>query len=384
MESARATAIFATATTVALSIIAVLAPILGALADFYAWRKRMLAGFLFLGVCSTAALGLTGQGDWRLGAGLFILANIGASGSFVFYDSLLPHIATPKEVDQVSTAGYALGYLGGGLVLAVNLLWIMKPNVFGMSDPETAMRWSFLSVAVWWALFSIPLLRKVPEPPGARFRAGHPIKIAFGRLASTFRELRTYRQAFLLLVGFLIYNDGIGTIIRMTSVYGAEIGLESSTMVAAILMVQFLGIPFTFAFGALSSKVGPKNSILFALSIYVVVAVLAYRMTTAREFFILAGLVAIAQGGCQALSRSLFASLIPSERASEFFGFFAVAEKFSGVAGTGIFAFLVAATGSGRAAVLSIVAFFVVGGFFLMAVDVEEGRSHLTAPPEQD
>jgi MFS transporter, UMF1 family len=381
MAPARATAIFATATTIALSVIAVLAPILGAVADYYAWRKRMLSFFLLLGVVSTAGLSLTGQGDWKLGAGLFILANIGASGSFVFYDSLLPHIASPKEVDKVSTAGYALGYLGGGLLLAVNLMWILKPAVFGMADPQAAMRWSFLSVAIWWALFSIPLLRQVPEPPGAADKMkGHPVKVAFSRLASTLRDLRSYRQAFLLLIGFLIYNDGIGTIIRMTGVYASDIGLESSTIITAVLMVQFLGIPFTLAFGALSSKTGTKNAILLALSIYVVVAVLAYRLTTAREFYILAGLVAVAQGGCQALSRSLFASLIPSDRTSEFFGFFAVAEKFSGVAGTGIFAILISATGSSRAAVLSIVAFFVIGAGFLMAVDVDKGRLAL----EQD
>ena len=380
LEPARATTVFATATTAALCVVAFLAPILGAVADHYAIRKRLLAFFLMLGVLGTAGLAWTGAGDWKLGASLFILANIGASGSFVFYDSLLPHIAGPKEVDRVSTAGYALGYLGGGLLLAVNLLWIMKPDVFGFADAPTAMRWSFLSVAIWWGLFSIPLLRRVPEPPGSEVREGNPVTVAFLRLLSTFRELKRYRQALLLLIGFLIYNDGIGTIIRMTSVYGTEIGLESSTMISAILMVQFLGIPFTFAFGALSDKIGTKKAILLALAIYMVVAVLAYKMSNAKEFYALAVLVAIAQGGCQALSRSLFASLVPPAKTSEFFGFFAVAEKFSGVAGTGIFALLVALTGSGRTAVLSIAAFFVIGAAFLMAVDVEEGRRNL----EQD
>ncbi|MFA5507294.1 MAG: MFS transporter [Vulcanimicrobiota bacterium] len=376
LEPARTTAIFAGATTVALSVVAVLAPILGALADSYALRKKLLGAFLALGVLATAGLAWTGPGDWQAGALLFILANIGASGSFVFYDSLLPHVARPEEVDRVSTAGYALGYLGGGILLAVNLLWIMKPDLFGFADAPTAMRWSFLSVALWWGLFSIPLLRGVPEPPGDPSITGNPVLVSFRRLGSTFRELKQYKQAFLLLLGFLIYNDGIGTIIRMTSVYGSEIGLESSTMVSAILMVQFLGIPFTFAFGALAGRIGPKNSIMIALAVYVVVAVLAYRMTSAREFYTLAILVAVAQGGCQALSRSLFASLVPPEKTSEFFGFFAVAEKFSGVAGTGIFAVLVALTGSGRAAVLSIVVFFVVGGVFLALVDVEQGRKN--------
>lgn len=374
LESSKATAIYATATTIALAVIAIMSPFLGALADYYALRKRLLGGFLALGICSTAGLGLVGPGDWELGCVLFILANIGASGSFVFYDSLLPHIANSKEIDRVSTAGYALGYLGGGLLLGLNLLWVMRPHWFGMASPEIAMRWSFVSVALWWGIFSIPLFRFVPEPSVQQKGEGNPIRVMFGRLGATFRELNRYRHAFLMLLAFLIYNDGIGTIIRMANVYGTEIGLPSSAMVAAVMMVQFLGIPFTFAFGALASRIGPKPSILFALCLYAVVSFVAFRMTTAQEFFLLAILVAVAQGGCQALSRSLFASLIPEHKATEFFGFFAVAEKFAGVAGSAIFAGLVAGTGSGRLAVLSMVLFFVVGALILTRVDVAEGR----------
>ena len=374
LEDSKATAIYATATTIALAIIAIMSPFLGALADYYALRKRLLGGFLALGICSTAGLGLVGPGDWKLGSILFILANIGASGSFVFYDSLLPHIANSKEIDRVSTAGYALGYLGGGLLLSLNLAWVMRPHWFGMGSPEIAMRWSFVSVAIWWGVFSIPLFRLVPEPSVQQKGEGSPIKVMFGRLRTTFRELNRYRHAFLMLLAFLIYNDGIGTIIRMANVYGTEIGLPSSAMVAAVLMVQFLGIPFTFAFGAVASRIGPRPAILFALCLYAVVSIVAFRMTTAREFFLLAILVAVAQGGCQALSRSLFASLIPEHKATEFFGFFAVAEKFAGVAGSAIFAGLVAGTGSGRLAVLSMVLFFVAGALILTRVDVDEGR----------
>lgn len=374
LEPAVATARYAAATTLALAVVAVLSPFLGALADHYAIRKRLLAIFLTLGVISTAGLGFVGQGDWKLGALLFVLANIGASGSFVFYDSLLPHIADSEEIDRVSTAGYALGYLGGGLLLGLNLCWILKPGLFGLPSPEVAMRLSFVSVAVWWAIFSIPILTKVPEPRRAETIEGNPISITLSRLGETLKELRRYRQALIMLGAFLIYNDGIGTIIRMANSYGSEIGLPSSAMVGAVLMVQFLGIPFTFAFGALASKIGPKRSILVALTIYAGVSYVAYRMTNIQEFFLLAILIAVAQGGCQALSRSLFASLIPEEKATEFFGFFAVSEKFAGVAGSAIFASLVHLTGSGRLAVLSIVFFFIVGGLLLSFVNVEAGR----------
>lgn len=384
MEPSRATAIFGTATTIALSIIAFLAPILGAVADSYALRKKMLGFFLSLGVLSTAGLAFTGEGDWRIGAFLFVLANIGASGSFVFYDSLLPHIANAKEIDRVSTAGYAMGYLGGGTLLAINLAWIMKPETFGLADAPQAMRLSFLSVAAWWGIFSIPLFRRVPEPAGGESVEGSPVVVAFLRLRETFSELRRYRQALVMLIAFLIYNDGIGTIIRFTSIYGAEVGLSSGVMVGAILMVQFLGIPFTFVFGALAGKIGAKRSILLALAIYILVAILAYRLQTAREFWMLAFLVAVAQGGCQALSRSLFASIIPTDKTSEFFGFFAVAEKFAGVAGTAIFTGLITLTGSGRLAVLAIVVFFLVGGGLLLSVDVEAGRRAVAEQNDPD
>lgn len=375
MDPTEATTRYSAATTLALVIVAVVSPFLGALADYYAVRKKLLGVFLSLALLATAALSLVGQGDWKLGSVLFILANVGASGSFVFYDSLLPHIANDEEIDRVSTAGYALGYLGGGLLLALNLAWVMKPSVFGLSSPEQAMRVSFVSVSLWWAVFSIPLFRRVGEPPGEERANLNPLAVTFKRLADTFRDLRRYRQAFLMLLAFLIYNDGIGTIIRMATAYGSEIGVPRTLMIGVVLLVQFLGIPFTFAFGWLAQKIGAKRSILIALGIYTLVSFVAYRMQSAQEFLLLGILVAIAQGGCQALSRSLFASLIPDHKASEFFGFFGVAEKFAGVAGMGIFTVLLSFTQSGRTAVLSMSAFFLVGGLLLSLVRVEEGRS---------
>ena len=369
---------FAATTFLALSVVAVLAPILGALADFAAIKKKMLGAFLALGVVATACLFFIERGDWLLAATLFVLANIGATASFVFYDSLLPHIARPAELDRVSTAGYALGYLGGGMLLAVNLAWIQRPGLFGLGGPELATRLSFLSVAVWWLGFSIPLFRTVPEPARALEadeQAGqHPVRAAFVRLGETLRELRGYRSAFLMMLAFLVYNDGIGTIIRMATIYGTEIGLDQGTLITALVLVQFIGVPFAFLFGQLASRLGVKRSIFVSLAVYIGISILAYGMTTATEFYVLAVLVGMVQGGSQALSRSLFASMVPRHKSSEFFGFFGVFEKFAGIVGPGVFAVMILVTGSSRGAILSIIAFFVIGGTLLWVVDVEEGR----------
>jgi UMF1 family MFS transporter len=317
------------------------------------------------------------RGEWQFAALLFIVVNIGVSASFVFYDSLLPHIAGPDEMDRVSSAGYALGYVGGGLLLAINLAWILKPALFGLGDAGVASRLSFLSVAVWWLVFSIPMFRRVPEPavrPQNLHRDGSPIVASLRQLVVTLRDLRRYRQAFLMLVAFLIYNDGIGTMIRMAGPYGKEIGLPENALITAFVMVQFVGIPFAFAFGWLAGRIGAKTSIFVALVVYVAISIVAYYMTTAWQFFLLSFLVATVQGGSQALSRSLFASMIPPEKSSEFFGFFGVFEKFAGIVGPALFAITVRATGSSRNAILSVIAFFVIGAALLWMVDVEEGK----------
>ena len=378
MPEATATARFATATTLALAAIAVVSPALGAYADYAGMKKRLLGLFLGFGVATTAAMYFIGPGQWKLAALLFILSNICISGSFVFYDSLLPHIADGDEMDRVSSAGYALGYLGGGLLLAVNLAWILQPAWFGISDSGLASRLSFVSVAVWWLLFSIPLFRRVPEPavrPTDLPPGMGPVRAAIMQLAVTVRELRRFREAFLMLIAFLIYNDGVGTIIRMAGPYGQEIGLPSNALIAAFVMVQFVGIPFAFAFGALADRIGAKSSIFLALVVYIAISIVGYFMTSAWEFWLLSFMVAMVQGGSQALSRSLFASMIPKEKSSEFFGFFGVFEKFAGIFGPALFAITVQMTGSSRHAILSVIGFFVVGAVLLWRVDVPGGQA---------
>ena len=384
LPGATATARFATATTIALTIIALASPILGAYADFAGAKKRMLAAFMAVGVAATAAMFLIDRGEWRLALTLFVVANIGISGSFVFYDSLLPHIASDTEMDRVSSAGYALGYLGGGLLLVLNLLWIMKPGWFGLRDAGLASRLSFLSVAIWWVVFSIPLFRHVSEPPVkpnlAALATGNMLRASFVQLAGTMREFRKYRQAGLMLLAFLIYNDGIGTIIRMAGIYGTEMNLPESALIGAIVMVQFVGIPFAVLFGKLAGRIGAKQAIFLSLVVYTGISIIGYNMTAAWQFYLLAFLVGTVQGGSQALSRSLFATMIPRDKSSEFFGFFAVFEKFAGIFGPAVFAVTVALTGSSRNAILSVIAFFVAGAAVLSKVDVEEGQRAARAP----
>ena len=381
-----ATQRLATVNTLALVIIAILSPILGAISDYRGTKKRWLALFMTIGVGAVLGMYFVDGGDLDLASVLFTVSLIGVAGSFVFYEALLPHIARPGEIDRVSTAGYALGYLGGGVLLAFNLAWIQRPDWFGLpsgpgltpSETTLPVRLAFLSVAAWWILFALPLFRRVPEPPPrleSDERPGErPIRMAFVRLTETFRELRSYRNAFLMLLAFLIYNDGIQTIIKMATAYGTELGIGASALIGAILLVQFVGIPCSFLFGMVAGRIGAKRAIFIGLLAYTAISLLGYFMKTAAHFYVLAALVGTVQGGTQALSRSLFASMIPQHKSGEFFGFFSVFEKFAGIFGPLIFAGTIAMTGSSRNAILSVILFFALGALLLVPVNVAEGQ----------
>jgi UMF1 family MFS transporter len=319
-----ATQAIATANTIVAIVLAILSPILGAVSDYVAAKKRMLGASMVVGAAAVAGMFFVQQGDYRLALVLFVISLIGATASTVFYDALLPHIAGEHEIDRVSSAGYAIGYIGGGLLLALNLAWILKPGWFGLpsgsglssADRTLPTRLALLSVAVWWVVFSIPLFRRVPEPPRTRepdeLKGGSVLVTPFVRVVETFRALRGYKQAFLMLLAFMIYNDGIQTIQKMAAVYGKDLGIADSVLISAILIVQFVGFPFAFLFGMIAARIGAKRAIFIGLLVYAGISVLGFYMRTAAHFILLAGLVATVQGGTQALSRSLFASLIPT------------------------------------------------------------------------
>lgn len=597
-SAAVATSYWSLGLSISILIVALISPILGTISDVMRGKKKFLSIFVTLGVISTGFLVLIDTGDWLLASLLFVFGRVGFAGANVFYDALLPHIAKEKDLDVVSTRGYAMGYLGGGLLLAVNIVMIqLLPGTWGP-------RLSFLSVAVWWVIFSIPIFRQVPEPPAATatLAPGETVvSVSIKRLVNTIRDIRQYRELFKYLIAFLIYIDGVGTIIGVAVIYGAELGFGSIELIAALLMVQFVGIPYSLIFGRLPSQqekrrpffltfvlfniialpltgilgarllpteiagtppapyqdtasavgqgsytinepavltsgswesqmipagelgresdaayystnqsgdslafafngqtiqivhsIGPdhgiwaveldglpyldedsgeavlvnayhpttryeevleivaaepgehmltlvntpatdpassgnrlsvarlqvlppirlsslpliiglifavqaiglllalllgktlfgklaeridtRRGILIALSIYTIVAIWGYFIDSVVEFWFLAWMVAVVQGGSQALSRSLFSSMSPAAKSGEFFGLFGIMEKFSAMTGPLVFAWAATTFGSSRPAVLSLIAFFVVGGYLLTRVDIAEGR----------
>jgi UMF1 family MFS transporter len=371
----QATVYYGYTASLALLMVALTAPILGAIADHSRSKKKFLLAFAVLGIIFTGFLATLKTGEWTAASIFFILGYVGFAGSIIFYESLLPHIADAASIDRVSSKGYAVGYLGGGLLLALNVAWIIKPKLFLMGNTEIASRISFLSVAVWWAVFSIPLFRHVPEPPGGA-TASEPassVRAGFMRLASTLREIRQYKELTKFLVAFWLYSDGIGTVIKMATIYGDEIGIKQETLIGALLVVQFVGIPFTILFGRLATRLGAKRVLFLALGIYCLVSMGGYFMSKAWHFWALALLVATSQGGAQAISRSLFTRMVPKSKSAEFFGFYSVSSKFAGIFGPLLFALVGQLTGTSRLSIFSLVFFFIAGGLILSRVDVEKG-----------
>ncbi len=372
-----ATAYWGFTTSIAALIAAIISPILGAVADFRGSKKRFLTIFMLIGVTATALLYLVQTGDWLLASIFFVFGNIGFAGSLVYYDALLPHIARPEEIDQVSSRGYAMGYIGGGILLAFNLFMIMfVPTLVPSLDTGLMTRLTFVTVAVWWLIFTLPILLRVKEPP-RRIEAHEvgfsPLKASFTRLYRTFKELRKYRELSLGLLAFWVYSNGIGTIITMATIYGAELGFSQTTLIGTLLMVQFLAAPFAFLFGWLSKRLGTKKSIYLSLGIYSLIAIAGYFLYQEWQFWALGAAVATVQGGSQALSRSLIGKMIPKSKSAEFYGFFSVFEKFASILGPLLFGIVSTIMGESRLSIVSLILFFAIGIFILSKVNVEKG-----------
>jgi len=372
-----ATAYWGYTSSVSALIAAIISPILGAVADFRGSKKKFLAIFMALGVTGTALLYFIQSGDWLLASIFFLFGNVGFAGSLVYYDALLPHVARPDEMDQVSSRGYAMGYIGGGLLLAVNLVMIMfVPKMVPSLDAGLMTRLSFVTVAVWWFVFTLPLLTRVKEPPRrieAHEEGFSPIKASFMRLYETFKEIRKYRDLSLGLLAFWVYANGIGTIIVMATAYGNELGFGQTTLIGTLLMVQFLAAPFAMLFGWLSKKIGTKKSIYLSLSIYTLIAIAGYFLYHEWQFWVLGAAVATVQGGSQALSRSFIGKMMPKSKSAEFYGFFSVFEKFASILGPAIFGVVATLMGESRLSIASLVVFFAVGMILLRNVNLERG-----------
>jgi len=362
-------------------LVALMAPVLGAIADRSSARVRMLMGFTVLGAASTAGLALAGEGQWQLAALLYLAASLGFWGGIVFNDSLLLHVAEPEEYDLVSGFGYALGYLGGGLLFAVNVAMTIKPEYFGLADASAAVRASFVMVGIWWLLFSLPLAFHVREKRSVQAVApGLAVRRGFQELLGTLHEIRRYRPVLWFLAAYWLYIDGVNTVMKMAVDYGLALGFEATDLVAALLLTQFVAFPAALAFGWLGKKIGARRGIFLALTVYAAVTCYAYFIQEARDFYLMAVAIGLVQGGVQSLSRSYYGRLVPAGKSSEFFGFYNMMGKFAAVLGpllTGIVARL---TGDSRLGILSILLLFVGGASLLVAAARSERRSGYRLP----
>jgi UMF1 family MFS transporter len=372
-----ATAYWAYTTSASLLLVALIGPLLGAMADIVSGKKRFLVVALILGVLGSIGLAFLGKDTFLLGSLVFAVGNLGFAGGNIFYEALLPHIARSNDIDRVSTRGYALGYLGGGLLLIINVLWLLRPDWFWLPDRNFALRASFVSVAVWWFIFALPLFRNLSEScrcDQPRFSTRIFID-GFRRLARTLSEIRRYRQLALFLVAFWIYNDGISTIIKIATAYGDEIGVDHNHMLIALILTQLVGFPSTLGFGPLARSLGAKRSIFLGLAVYMLISIAGFFMRTALHFYVLAVVVGLVQGGTQALSRSLFATMVPKNRSAEFFGFFSTGEKLAGIVGPALFGLVGQLTGSSRWGIISVTCLLVAGSALLWRVDEQKGQS---------
>ena len=367
-------------------IVALSAPILGAIADKGTSRKKFLLFFAFMGVVMTSSLYMVSKGNWTMAVMVYVFATIGFSGGNIFYDSLITGVASEKKLDFVSALGFSLGYLGGGVLFAVNVWMTLSPETFGFADAGEAVKFSFLSVGVWWAVFSVPLLLFVKEPTYGEAKSGvNMVKAGLTQLKETFQEVRHLKTIFLFLVAYWLYIDGVDTIVRMAVDYGISIGFESNDLIVALLITQFVGFPSAIGFGYLGGKIGAKGAIFIAIAVYLFVSIWGAFIQSKNEFYILAIIIGLVQGGIQALSRSYYAKIIPVDKSAEYFGFYNMIGKFAVVIGPvlmGGVGLLVKSMGYGsdiasRAGIASISLLFIAGGILFYFVNQEKGREEV-------
>jgi UMF1 family MFS transporter len=367
-------------------LVALMAPVLGAIADRGEAKKKFLLSFAALGILATSCLYLVPRGSWQVAAACYVFAMMGFAGSIIFYDSLLTSVAAEARRDFVSSLGFSLGYLGGGVLFALNVWMTLSPAAFGLPDSGEGVKLSFLSVGLWWAAFSLPLIFLVRERAGTVKKARRVvIREGIGQLRDTVREIRHMKTIFLFLAAYWLYIDGVDTIIVMALDYGLSIGFKSEDLIVALLITQFIGFPSALFFGYLGERIGAKRAILIGIGVYLFITIYGAFIDDKREFFILACMIGLVQGGVQALSRSLYSRIIPADKSAEFFGFYNMLSRFATVAGpvligtTGIAARSMGYEGStaSRIGIVSVAILFLAGGFILRFVDEDKGKEEL-------
>jgi len=391
----QSTAMLGFGNSLASLIVALMAPVMGAIADRGSLKKKFLIFFAYLGVLMTAGLYMVDKGNWLMAIFVYIMGVIGFSGANIFYDSLLTIVAEESKVDSVSSFGYAMGYLGGGLLFLLNVIMTLHPEIFGFSDAGEAVRWSFLSVALWWGTFTIFTIVWVQEPKVEnRNNQKNSVIGGLKQLIHTFEEIRHLKTVIIFLLAYWFYIDGVDTIVKMAVDYGMSIGFESDDLIIALLLVQFVGFPAALFFGNLGEKWGVRSSIFLAIGVYIGVTIWGMMMREKYEFYILAIVIGLVQGGIQALSRSYYSRLIPKNQSAEYFGFYNMLGKFAAILGPALMGFvgllmrdflmpesptaeqiLEVGQQASRFSIGSIVILFVVGGVLLFFVDEEKGRS---------
>jgi UMF1 family MFS transporter len=368
------------ANSISCILIALIAPILGAIADIGTLKKKFLMFFAFIGIVMTLSLYLVSEGNWIIAIVIYILANIGFSGGNIFYDALLTLVSSDKKMDFVSALGYSLGYLGGGILFAINVWMSVSPKTFGLSNTLEAIKFSFLTVGIWWAIFSVPIFLFVKEDKSSNKKFnGNTVKAGLLQLRETFKEIRRLKPIFLFLLAYWFYMDGVDTIIRMAVNYGISIGFKTNDLIIALLITQFVAFPSVLVFGYLGGKIGTKNSIYITIFVYFVISIWGSFMKSKNEFYVLAIVIGLVMGGIQALSRSYYAKIIPIEKSAEYFGFYNMLGKFAAVIGPSLMGGVVlfikkigySSNIASRASIMSISLLFIAGGILLYFVKEE-------------
>ena len=369
LDDATSTALLGTVSSVAGLIIVLIAPILGAMADLSRNKKLFLLIFALLGIISTSTLFFISYGFWEWSLIIFGLSIIGFSGANIFYDSLLIDVSSDEDRNYVSSMGYALGYLGGGILFLINVLMYLYPSYFNLNSQTEGILYSFLSVALWWFVFSMPLFLFVKQKKIndiADFK--NPFKQSFIRVLNTFREIKKYKPVLIFLIAYWFYIDAIDTIVRMAVAYGTDLGFDSSKLIIALIFTQFIGFPATFAYGYLAEKFGLFNMLVVGILIYILICIYSLFITSATDFFILAGLVGLVQGGVQSVSRTIFSRLIPQDKATEFFGFYNLIGKSAVVVGPALVGWMAYIFDNPKAGIISLLLLFIPGIIILFYV----------------